>query len=140
MTQGVNRVRDLVLELWTRTRIDWGFASDRIADVFRPVPAEQVRLIADEEHPFAAFRGLGGGGVLERHAEAAVGEELVDGSGRDMPEQAIGVANERAALDYFWLTSDYEGLPLAPLGEGRWSGTWQPRRSATAGVTVTARL
>ncbi len=28
-------------------------------------------------------------------------------------------------------------LPLAPLGEGRWSGTWQPRRSATAGVTVT---
>jgi 16S rRNA (cytosine967-C5)-methyltransferase len=35
MTQSVNRVRDLVLELWTRTRIDWGFASDRIADVFR---------------------------------------------------------------------------------------------------------
>jgi 16S rRNA (cytosine967-C5)-methyltransferase len=35
MTQGVNRVRDLVLELWTRTRIDWGFASDRIAEAFR---------------------------------------------------------------------------------------------------------
>jgi 16S rRNA (cytosine967-C5)-methyltransferase len=35
MTQGVNRVRDLVLELWTRTRIDWGFASERIAEAFR---------------------------------------------------------------------------------------------------------
>jgi 16S rRNA (cytosine967-C5)-methyltransferase len=35
MTQGVNRARDLVLSLWTRTRIDWGFASDRIAEAFR---------------------------------------------------------------------------------------------------------
>jgi len=35
MTQGVDKVRDLVLSLWTRTRIDWGFASDRIADAFR---------------------------------------------------------------------------------------------------------
>lgn len=35
MTQGVNRVRDLVLALWSRTRIDWGFASDRIAEAFR---------------------------------------------------------------------------------------------------------
>lgn len=35
MTQSSNRVRDLVLSLWTRTRIDWGFASERIAEVFR---------------------------------------------------------------------------------------------------------
>jgi 16S rRNA (cytosine967-C5)-methyltransferase len=35
MTQSVNRVRDLAIELWTRTRIDWGFASDRIAEAFR---------------------------------------------------------------------------------------------------------
>jgi 16S rRNA (cytosine967-C5)-methyltransferase len=35
MTQSVNRVRDLTLELWTTTRIDWGFATDRIAAVFR---------------------------------------------------------------------------------------------------------
>src|SRR5262245_54029589 len=25
----------LVLELWTRTRIDWGYASDRVAEAFR---------------------------------------------------------------------------------------------------------
>jgi 16S rRNA (cytosine967-C5)-methyltransferase len=35
MTQSSNRARDLVLELWTRTRIDWGFASERIAEAFR---------------------------------------------------------------------------------------------------------
>src|SRR5262245_56865624 len=35
MTQSGKRARDLILELWTRTRIDWGFASDRIAEAFR---------------------------------------------------------------------------------------------------------
>ncbi len=30
-----DRVRDLVLDLWTKTRIDWGFATDRIAEAFR---------------------------------------------------------------------------------------------------------
>jgi 16S rRNA (cytosine967-C5)-methyltransferase len=35
MTHGVNRVRDLVLDLWTKTRIDWGFATDRLATAFR---------------------------------------------------------------------------------------------------------
>jgi 16S rRNA (cytosine967-C5)-methyltransferase len=35
MTQSGNRARDLILELWTKTRIDWGFASDRIAEAFR---------------------------------------------------------------------------------------------------------
>ncbi len=29
------RTRPLILDLWTRTRIDWGFASDRIAEAFR---------------------------------------------------------------------------------------------------------
>ena len=29
------RVRDLVLALWTQTRIDWGFASERVAATFR---------------------------------------------------------------------------------------------------------
>src|SRR6185503_4438496 len=35
MTQSSKRARELVHELWTRTRIDWGFASARIADAFR---------------------------------------------------------------------------------------------------------
>ncbi len=35
MTHGVNRVRDLILDLWTKTRIDWGFATDRLAAAFR---------------------------------------------------------------------------------------------------------
>jgi 16S rRNA (cytosine967-C5)-methyltransferase len=35
MTQSSNRARDLILSLWTKTRIDWGFASDRLADAFR---------------------------------------------------------------------------------------------------------
>src|SRR5688572_14526798 len=30
-----DRVRELVIELWTKTRIDWGFATDRIAETFR---------------------------------------------------------------------------------------------------------
>ncbi len=35
LTQSGNRTRDLTLELWTRIRIDWGFASDRLAEAFR---------------------------------------------------------------------------------------------------------
>jgi len=35
MTHGVVGTRDLVLELWTKTRIDWGFARDRLAAAFR---------------------------------------------------------------------------------------------------------
>jgi 16S rRNA (cytosine967-C5)-methyltransferase len=34
MTQS-GKQRELILELWTRTRIDWGFATDRIAETFR---------------------------------------------------------------------------------------------------------
>jgi 16S rRNA (cytosine967-C5)-methyltransferase len=35
MTQSSTKRDDLVLELWTKTRIDWGFASARIAEAFR---------------------------------------------------------------------------------------------------------
>src|SRR5262245_6667338 len=28
-------VRELILELWTRTRMDWGYASELVAEVFR---------------------------------------------------------------------------------------------------------
>jgi 16S rRNA (cytosine967-C5)-methyltransferase len=35
MTHGVNRARDLILDLWTKTRIDWGFATDRLSAAFR---------------------------------------------------------------------------------------------------------
>ena len=30
------RLGQLVLDLWQRTRIDWGFASERLAESFRP--------------------------------------------------------------------------------------------------------
>src|SRR5687768_13566253 len=30
-----DRVRPLVLDLWSRTRIDWGFATDRLNDALR---------------------------------------------------------------------------------------------------------
>jgi 16S rRNA (cytosine967-C5)-methyltransferase len=39
----------LVLDLWQRTRIDWGFASDRLADAFR-----RERKLRSEERRFAA--------------------------------------------------------------------------------------
>src|SRR5262245_16261440 len=35
MTHGVVDIRALVLDLWTKTRIDWGFATDRLAMAFR---------------------------------------------------------------------------------------------------------
>jgi 16S rRNA (cytosine967-C5)-methyltransferase len=39
----------LVLDLWQRTRIDWGFASERLADAFR-----RERRLRSEERRFAA--------------------------------------------------------------------------------------
>ncbi len=35
MTHSGNLAREMILELWTRTRIDWGFATDRISEAFR---------------------------------------------------------------------------------------------------------
>jgi len=39
----------LVLDLWQRTRIDWGFASERLADAFR-----RARRLRSDERRFAA--------------------------------------------------------------------------------------
>jgi 16S rRNA (cytosine967-C5)-methyltransferase len=50
MTHGVVGTRDLVLELWTKTRIDWGFATDRLAASFRrqkSLPSAERRLVAE---------------------------------------------------------------------------------------------
>jgi 16S rRNA (cytosine967-C5)-methyltransferase len=44
------RTRDLILDLWTRTRIDWGFATDRLAEAFRRerrLGARDRRLVAE---------------------------------------------------------------------------------------------
>jgi 16S rRNA (cytosine967-C5)-methyltransferase len=44
------RVRDVVLALWTKTRIDWGFATDRIAEAFRrdkSIGAAERRVISE---------------------------------------------------------------------------------------------
>ena len=43
------RLGQLVLDLWQRTRIDWGFASDRLADSFR-----RERKLRSDERRFAA--------------------------------------------------------------------------------------
>jgi 16S rRNA (cytosine967-C5)-methyltransferase len=43
------RLGKLVLDLWQRTRIDWGFASDRLADSFR-----RERKLGSDERRFAA--------------------------------------------------------------------------------------
>lgn len=44
------RLRGLVLELWQRTRLDWGFVSDRLAQVFRKehwLGAHERRFVAE---------------------------------------------------------------------------------------------
>lgn len=35
MPRHTDRVSELIIDLWTQTRMDWGFATDRIAQVFR---------------------------------------------------------------------------------------------------------
>ncbi|MCG8424624.1 MAG: RsmB/NOP family class I SAM-dependent RNA methyltransferase [Proteobacteria bacterium] len=42
-------LRRLILDLWQRTRIDWGFASDRLADAFR-----KARQLGSSERRIAA--------------------------------------------------------------------------------------
>jgi hypothetical protein len=44
------RLRTLILELWQRTRLDWGFVSDRLSQTFRKetwVGAHERRFIAE---------------------------------------------------------------------------------------------
>lgn len=45
-----DRVEQLVLELWEKTRIDWGFATDRLAEAFRRerrLSSRERRLVAE---------------------------------------------------------------------------------------------
>src|SRR5688572_29511153 len=44
------RLRTLVLELWQRTRIDWGFVTDRLSATFRKerwIGAQERRFVAE---------------------------------------------------------------------------------------------
>src|SRR5512134_2016977 len=44
------RLRALVLELWQRTRIDWGFVTDRLSATFRKerwIGAQERRFVAE---------------------------------------------------------------------------------------------
>jgi glycosyltransferase involved in cell wall biosynthesis len=70
-----------------------------------------ARVLCD--HPTARFVWCGGGELLET-ASAYARDLGIAGAccflgHRNDAHQVL------AALDYFWLTSDYEGLPLAPL-------------------------
>jgi 16S rRNA (cytosine967-C5)-methyltransferase len=58
MTQSSNKARDLVLSLWTRTRIDWEFASGRIAETFRKeksLAARDRRWVAETLYGMIRF-------------------------------------------------------------------------------------
>ena len=65
------------------------------------------------DQPAARFVWCGGGELHEAASAYARELGIADACGflghRDDAQQVL------AALDYFWLTSDYEGLPLAPL-------------------------
>src|SRR5688572_6979556 len=44
------RLRTLLLELWQRTRIDWGFVTDRLSSTFRKerwIGAQERRFVAE---------------------------------------------------------------------------------------------
>ena len=73
----------LVLDLWQRTRIDWGFASDRLADAFRT-----QRTLGSHERRFAAETLYG----MVRHARR-IDEALAAGGLR-----AGGQAPDRERL------------------------------------------
>ncbi|KAB2889433.1 MAG: hypothetical protein F9K40_19820, partial [Kofleriaceae bacterium] len=47
---GGGRLRSLLLELWQRTRFDWGFVSDRLSQTFRKetwLGAHERRFVAE---------------------------------------------------------------------------------------------
>src|SRR4030095_7223229 len=70
-----DRVRALVIELWQRTRLDWGFVSDRLSVTFR-----RERSLGSNERRFVAETVYG----MVRHLrriDAAVGA----GAGRTAP-------------------------------------------------------
>jgi 16S rRNA (cytosine967-C5)-methyltransferase len=64
----------LVLDLWQRTRIDWGFASDRLADAFR-----RARRLRSDERRFAAETLYGMIRHLRRVDEALIAGGLRPG-------------------------------------------------------------
>ncbi len=102
---GGGRLRTLILELWQRTRLDWGFVSDRLSQTFRKetwVGAHERRFIA--ETLYGMVRHL-------RRIDAAVSRGGRRGAPRDadrliaflLLERAISAADAaraEAALDW----------------------------------------
>jgi 16S rRNA (cytosine967-C5)-methyltransferase len=74
-------VRALVIELWTKTRIDWGFATDRIAEVFR-----RERALGSEERRVVAETVYG----MIRQARRV--DFALDGGGARIPQKFRDVA------------------------------------------------
>ena len=66
------RLRALVLELWQRTRMDWGFVTDRLSTTFRPYDLRHTYaclLLAKRADPgyVAAQLGHRNAATLWRH-------------------------------------------------------------------------
>jgi len=90
-----------------------------IGTVARLSPQKNPKLFLEaaaqllRDQPMARFVWCGGGELYA--AASAYAREL----GIEQACHFLGHRNDAhqvlAALDYFWLTSDYEGLPLAPL-------------------------
>jgi 16S rRNA (cytosine967-C5)-methyltransferase len=86
----------LVLDAWQRTRIDWGFVTDRLSDAFRA-----RRRLGGRERRFVAETLFG----MVRHARR-VDEALAAGGLRAAPDRSFGQASgqilDRARLLAFF--------------------------------------
>jgi 16S rRNA (cytosine967-C5)-methyltransferase len=83
----------LVLDLWQRTRIDWGFASDRLADAFR-----RERRVRSDERRFAAETLYGMIRHLRRVDEALIAGGLRLGGAAPDRERMIAYLVLEAGL------------------------------------------
>jgi len=90
-----------------------------IGTVARLSDQKNPRLFLDaaaqvlRNEPKAQFVWCGGGELLD--AASAYAQELGIAASCSFLGHRSDAHQVLAALDYFWLTSDYEGLPLAPL-------------------------
>jgi 16S rRNA (cytosine967-C5)-methyltransferase len=84
----------LALDLWQRTRIDWGFASERLAEAFR-----RERRLRSEERRFAAETLYGMIRHLRRVDEALAAGGLRPGGGAPDRERLLAYLVLEAGLD-----------------------------------------
>src|SRR5687768_12113810 len=84
----------LVLELWQRTRMDWSFASDRLADAFR-----KNRGLGSRERRFAAETLYGMIRQLRRLDEALAAGGLRPGGPAADRERLLAYLVLEAGLD-----------------------------------------